>query len=377
MAETISAPEKKSQFRICVLLPFRSHLSYLKYFARNNSPIDLIVLYNLSEKDYVNNILQNTDYQNIFPVQTNSSSELKTGILYAQNSGYDYVITLPTEITDIKNVINETLQKLSTKENQLLTGNFLCINENKDTKTLFSTFIFWATTGYWIINPWSSFCAYPLQTINIKLLSAIYTEAFLKMRLAWNGLTINSITVQTTFSVQKWTVKENSKTIINNILSIILFIPSVIWYRPVLYLKNKNLKRLFFNPDETIQQKAYSISFGIFMGIIPIWGFQILTAMALSFVFKLNKPLVLLFTNISFPPFIPFIVYMSMLFGKFWFSNSSLPPLNRNLNFETIKPYIEQYVAGSITLAIIAAILAGGISSLFFYVLKKRSNAKL
>jgi uncharacterized protein (DUF2062 family) len=197
------------------------------------------------------------------------------------------------------------------------------------------------------------------------------------MRLAWNGLTINSITVQTTFSVQKWAVKENHKTIINNILSIILFIPSVIWYRPVLYLKNKNLKRLFFNPDETIQQKAYSISFGIFMGIIPIWGFQILTAMALSFVFKLNKPLVLLFTNISFPPFIPFIVYMSMLFGKFWFSNSSLPPLNRNLNFETIKPYIEQYVAGSITLAIIAAILSGGISFLFFYVLKKRSNAKL
>ena len=42
------------------------------------------------------------------------------------------------------------------------------------------------------------------------------------------------------------------------------------------------------------------------MGIVPIWGFQMLAALFLSYIFRLNKIIVLLFSNISIPPLIPF-----------------------------------------------------------------------
>ena len=37
------------------------------------------------------------------------------------------------------------------------------------------------------------------------------------------------------------------------------------------------------------QLKAVSVAFGIFMGIVPIWGFQLVVAIFLAILFKLNK----------------------------------------------------------------------------------------
>ncbi len=40
--------------------------------------------------------------------------------------------------------------------------------------------------------------------------------------------------------------------------------------------------------------KALSVAFGVFMGILPIWGFQLVTAIFLSFLFRLNKAIVII-----------------------------------------------------------------------------------
>jgi uncharacterized protein (DUF2062 family) len=116
---------------------------------------------------------------------------------------------------------------------------------------------------------------------------------------------------------------------------------------------------LFFNKRESIARRSFSVAFGVFMGIVPIWGFQLVTAIALAFVFRLNKPLVILFANISIPPMIPFILFLSMLCGKFWIGGAIIPPLTSSLDMNAIKPFLGQYLLGSITLAILAAILAG------------------
>ena len=75
----------------------------------------------------------------------------------------------------------------------------------------------------------------------------------------------------------------------------------------------KNIRKEFFSQEGTILQKSLSIGFGAFMGVVPIWGFQMLAALFLSYIFKLNKVIVLLFSNISIPPLLPFI-----LFGSFY-----------------------------------------------------------
>ena len=45
-----------------------------------------------------------------------------------------------------------------------------------------------------------------------------------------------------------------------------------------------------FNSQESPRLKALSVGFGIFMGIIPIWGSKLVAAIFLAVLFKLNKP---------------------------------------------------------------------------------------
>ncbi|MFZ6009870.1 MAG: DUF2062 domain-containing protein, partial [Bacteroidota bacterium] len=59
------------------------------------------------------------------------------------------------------------------------------------------------------------------------------------------------------------------------------------------------LHELIADPSEPDWVKAVSVGFGIFMGIVPIWGFQLAVAIPLSFLFRLNKALVIIAANIS------------------------------------------------------------------------------
>jgi len=95
------------------------------------------------------------------------------------------------------------------------------------------------------------------------------------------------------------------------------------------------------------------------MGIVPIWGFQMAVALLLAAVFRLNKALTIIASNISIPPMIPIIVFLSFLLGRLWMgSNAVYMMFSRNITMRAIKLNIEQYVYGSITLAVVAGLAA-------------------
>lgn len=102
---------------------------------------------------------------------------------------------------------------------------------------------------------------------------------------------------------------------------------------------------------------AASIAVGLFFGIIPIWGFQTLIAFGVASIFKLNRIVVLLFTNISFPPFIPFVVFISFELGSLFVSDPIRLPSFENLDKESIFLQLNQYLIGSILLAFIVSML--------------------
>jgi uncharacterized protein (DUF2062 family) len=142
-------------------------------------------------------------------------------------------------------------------------------------------------------------------------------------------------------------------------------------------IKETNFKQLLkdnlTNPNESDEVKALSIGFGFFMSIVPIWGFQLVTAIALSVVFKLNKALVVLAANLSLPPLIPFIIYLGVKMGAFWVGNKAQTLIfDDNLSLDTIKDNLVQYVLGSMTLAVIVGITGGFLAYLFIKVFKKR-----
>ncbi len=115
-----------------------------------------------------------------------------------------------------------------------------------------------------------------------------------------------------------------------------------------------------FNPDESDSLKAASVGFGVFMGIAPVWGFQLLIAITLSFLFRLNKALVIIAANISIPPMIPFIIFISHAVGGWWLGEKAQKiSFSNEITLAMIHENFVQYVIGAVTLAIISGIIFG------------------
>ena len=60
---------------------------------------------------------------------------------------------------------------------------------------------------------------------------------------------------------------------------------------------------------------AAAVFLGIFIGIVPIYGFQTLAAVGIALLFRLNKPLIVACTLISNPLFLPLIIFSSVELG--------------------------------------------------------------
>jgi uncharacterized protein (DUF2062 family) len=100
--------------------------------------------------------------------------------------------------------------------------------------------------------------------------------------------------------------------------------------------------------------------FGVFMGIVPIWGYQLITAIALAYVFKLNKLIVIVAANISIVPLLPFILYFSYVTGGFFMGTHSygIDSIS-DFSFAMIRENIIQYIVGSFIFAILLSLLFG------------------
>ena len=124
-------------------------------------------------------------------------------------------------------------------------------------------------------------------------------------------------------------------------------------------------------------QKSVAIAFGVFMGIIPIWGFQLITGIALCHLWKINKAIFITAAHISVAPLVPFVVYLSFLTGGIVLNEpGSIREFASLVSPEVIKQNLFQYVIGSVVLAVVAGLFFGLFSyfcMLLFSKIKRRT----
>ena len=53
------------------------------------------------------------------------------------------------------------------------------------------------------------------------------------------------------------------------------------------------LRKNILQTSDSDSKLTLSVMLGIFMGIVPIWGYQLITAIALAYVLRLNKLIVI------------------------------------------------------------------------------------
>ena len=104
---------------------------------------------------------------------------------------------------------------------------------------------------------------------------------------------------------------------------------------------------------------AAAVFVGIFIGVAPIYGFQLLTAVGLAFLFRLNKPLTLASTFINNPLLQPVIVASSVEVGYFLRSGAFRPFHPSALTGAHMKEGLLAWFMGSV----VVGVVVGGVGA--------------
>lgn len=367
---------KFKQLQVCVIIPANNNDGELNTVMTDVlAYTDQVIVVNYGSTDNTPAVIQSLpQVQHVnYSQNTGKGQALRSAFELATEWGYQYAITINPDGQHIAADLPAFIEKLEHEQAALIVG-----SRNKQQPALsslidkFSGFCFWLQTGIKCPDVQSGYRLYPVHLLNnskyITRNNNFETEVM--VRAAWEGLRIVWVPVRAYNSPKETsgsrfrTLKDFSRV---GVLNMFLVITSFVWIRPRDFFRTLGdkrkaklmLKNLFFNPAESPGLKAASVAFGVFMGIIPIWGFQSLVAISLAIVFRLNKAIVITAAHISFPPMIPVIIFMSYKTGGLWMGGKEVDiPLDK-ISLKSIGEHMEQYLYGSISLAVIAGISAG------------------
>ena len=116
------------------------------------------------------------------------------------------------------------------------------------------------------------------------------------------------------------------------------------------------------------------MALGVFLGFSPFWGFHNILAISLAILFKLNKVISFTFCQISFIPFIPFILFASNETGNLVLGRETsytFEEIQHNFN---IMEHLETYIVGSLVLSAISAIVIGFLGYTLLVLFQEKST---
>jgi uncharacterized protein (DUF2062 family) len=203
------------------------------------------------------------------------------------------------------------------------------------------------------------------------------------IRAAWKGILLMNIPINVYYPEKKDRVshfRPFRDFVRISILNTICVFIALLYVKPfsfIRFLKKENIRTflflIFLQTGESSEKRTFSVMLGVFMGIFPIWGYQLITAIALAYLLRLNKMIVILAANISLPPLIPFILYLSYIVGGIVLSANNPIPFSSNITLEWVKSNLIQYLVGACVFAAIAAILTGLLTFISLKVFRKKN----
>ena len=381
MQLTLSQQELLNSTPFCVIVPTYNNQKTLKKvldsildFTRN------IIIVNDGSTDETSEILKEySQFTQIHhPKNIGKGRALRNGFRKAIEMNFEYAITIDSDgqhfASDIPNFIFE-IQK---EPNCLLIGSRNMTQENVPKKSSFgnkfSNFWFWFETTIRLEDTQSGFRLYPLKLIPKQF----YTNKFefeieVIVRSAWKGIVVKNIPIQILYDpaerVSHFRPFKDFTRI--SILNTVLVFNALLYIKPRDFFrraKKKGLKKFFLEDilesGDSDFKKSAAIALGVFIGISPFWGFQTVLLLFFATIFKLNKVIAYMASNVSFPPFIPFVIYGSLKMGSYFVSSEAPLILDSSITIDDIQKNATQYIVGSLTLASVLALSSGLLSYL-------------
>lgn len=371
-----------SEKKICVLIPTYNNEKTLKRVIDGvlDYTEDIIVV-NDGSTDSTKEILRSYSQIEVIDLPENKGkgNGLKIGFRKAKELGYNYAITIDSDgqhYPDDIPVFVESL--LNEKEDVLLIGNRNMSQDGIPKKSSFgnrfSNFWFWFETGIKLEDTQSGYRLYPLHKIPKKYFTPKFEfEIEIIVRTAWRHIPVKNVPVKVLYDPAERVshfrpFKDFTRISILNTILVTITLLYIIPRNFVNNFKKKSIKRFIkedvLESDGSNRIKAFSIALGVFVGFSPFWGFHTLIVISLAVLFKLNKVLAFFASNVSLPPFIPFIIAASLFLGSLFIHGDS-NIFSQELNFDLVKNNLLQYVIGSFILATSASAILGVATFLF------------
>ncbi len=312
---------------------------------------------------------------------------LKKGFELAIKEGYQYAITIDSDGQHYARDIAAFIEKSKDQPDALIVGSRQLpkdkMRQGSSFANRFSNFWFKFIAGITLPDTQSGFRLYPLSKLkDIHFYTRKYEfELEVLVRSAWRGIPVTSIPISVFYPPREERISHYRpfKDFVRiSLLYTVFFFVVVFYIKPfsfLKYLKKENIKGFFnrhiLHSEDSTAKITLSVMLGVFMGIAPIWGYQLITAISLAYLLRLNKFLVIVAAKISIPPLIPVILYLSFVTGSIVMGRGIHLNLVSPVTFAFVKNNLFQYVIGSIILAAVASLFFGMMMYFFMTLIRK------
>jgi len=307
-------------------------------------------------------------------------------------SQYDYAITIDSDGQHFPSDIDVFVKKAEEIPDSLIVG-----ARNLEPEKLsrgsrfanrFSNFWYMFLTGVKLTDTQTGFRLYPLNQIkDMKFFTRKYEfELEILVRAAWRRINVTSAPIRVYYPPREERIshfRPFTDFARISLLNTALVIITLLYIKPFSFLKylTRENVREFINKhilltEDTNIQIALAVALGIFTGILPIWGFQLILAIGLAHLFKLSKLITAVAANISIPPNIPVLLYLSYIAGGIVMGTGSSIKFSANLTVKSFETSLLQYVMGGVVLAVVMGIASGLITFILLKFFRKKRMVK-
>ncbi|KQO34199.1 glycosyltransferase [Flavobacterium sp. Leaf82] len=394
MQPTLSQQELLNSTNFCVIVPtYNNHKTLKKVLDSILDFTSNIIIVNDGSTDTTNKILkQYSELTQIHhPRNIGKGRALRNGFRKAIEMHFEYAITIDSDGQHFASDIPNFIEEIQKQPNSLLIGSRNMTQENVPKKSSFgnkfSNFWFKFETGIVLEDTQSGFRLYPLNLIPKQF----YTNKFefeieVIVRSAWKGIVVKNIPIQILYDpaerVSHFRPFKDFTRI--SILNTVLVLNALLYIKPRDFFrraKKKGFKKFFLEDilesSDSNFKKSAAIALGIFIGISPFWGFQTVLLFTFAALFRLNKVIAYLASNVSFPPFIPLVIYGSLKMGSYFVSNDVPLILDSSVTLDDIQKNATQYIVGSLILASILALSVGSVSYLLLTAFSSKNKTNI
>jgi uncharacterized protein (DUF2062 family) len=307
-------------------------------------------------------------------VNGGKGAALRAGFQHAAELGFTHAITMDADGQHFAEDLPKFLAVAQAQPNAFAVGvrDFYASGcpAGRRRSNAVSTFWFWAETGIRLGDSQCGFRCYPLAlTQRLKTRSGHYAfELEFMVRAAWLGIPIVPVAVSCSYQPEQIRqshfrpVRDLAHITIMNIGLVLQswFLPRPLrraWSLGKRESLRKTIGEFFSEHAHDPMRLSLAVGLGLFFGIAPIWGFQMIAALAVAHFLRLNKAITLLASNISIPPMMPLILYAALALGHWLFTGHRLAlhftaeQMTRAKGVE----YLGQWLVGSLVLAALVA----------------------